>query len=619
MTMIFTLILALVAANSDIAETQSAPLVDPDNSKIVAEVGSSKVTVGEFLDAYNNRISNSTEKYHPSMKDNKAAKAFLTDLITIQAILQSALAEGYDKRQEFLTIYSQHEETTLTNALMGERAKSISVTDEEVKSFYDNAQLQYKLRYIMLEKQDDAQKATELAKRKGTDFAKLAKELSHDEQTKNNGGLIDVPIKYWPIEPFISIFKLSKGQISDPLPLPNNLGWGVFQVLDIVKVNDPPPFEDIKETFKKQLYEMKYDQMRLTLLDEALAESKVERNEAAIKILYEGDPEEWEKPETQALIVSSVDGRPISFKTWYESARFYFPDIAKGREEHGEHFQLAMNDRLTMYEKNLAVVSMCYKLGIDKQPEVADQLQRFRERELCFAYLADNVESKIPAATDEQIQAYYDAHKSEPTFQETEKLSLTVVNSDQKERIEEFMKRKDALAADVTLEKLGEDMRKEIKMRKDYKIPADVNPSLYEPISVFKQDMDSANTDTKEVYDQLRQLPIGEWSPIVEKDKMFMAGRLDKIIEARTKTLEETKPLCTQRVEEEIRQDPKTDKLCADLLAGIRNKYKTKIYVGVLELARKKAAAIPLPKAESTEGGEKLPEAPPDSSDMPKQ
>ncbi len=67
------------------------------------------------------------------------------------------------------------------------------------------------------------------------------------------------------------------------------------------------------------------------------------------------------------------------------------------------------------------------------------------------------------------------------------------------------------------------------------------------------------------------------------------------------RTLEEMRSIITSEVSDEIHLDPKTDKMCRDLLKKIHDRYPVKIFNDVLELARQKAAAVPLPKLHSEE------------------
>jgi hypothetical protein len=292
-----------------------------------------------------------------------------------------------------------------------------------------------------------------------------------------------------------------------------------------------------------------------------------------------------------------VDGLPITFREWYGSSVLYLNNIASLRKEYPNQLRKAMDYQLEVAEKGKALVSLCLKRKIQEIPSVADELRNYQEREMTFAYLKENIEDKIPAPTEEQIQAYYDKHKSEEEYQLVESIDATIVRGDKPEYVEEAIARmnkgedKDTVAKDIN-KKAGIDLEK---------VAVQEQPAIHMVLESYVQNFLSTNTGQKSEYDAIKALGEGNWSVATERDGSFYATRLDKLNPARIKTLEEARGSITSKVSDEIHLDPKTDKMCRDLLKKIHDRYPIKIHTDSLELARKKAAAMPLPKPAAEE------------------
>jgi peptidyl-prolyl cis-trans isomerase C len=599
MSLFMLMILALVSADAQPAEVAAVPPADADAGKIVCTVDGRDITVGAFVEAYKNRLANVTPDKYPPMKNLGQARAFLDDLITIQAILVSALNEGYDKKPDFIKEYNSFEENTLIQALMDEETKGFVVTEEEAKAFYDKTTKTRLVRYIMTANLEDAQKVVAEARKKGADFGKLAKQYSIDPVAKENGGKLGEPLQYWPSEPFVSIFKLPLGVVSEPLELPNEAGWGVFIVDEELPNTDLQSWDEMKEYYINQLKAIHTNEVRERLADQAYKDAKIERNQQNMEILYSGDttPDDWFKKDISELVVSTVDGLPITFREWYGSAIFYLNNIIKLRKEQPEQLRKAMEHQLRVVEKGKALLALCYQRKIQDLPDVAEALKNYRERELTFAYLKDNVEDKIPAPTEEQIKTYYEAHKNDEDYQLVENLDATIIRGNKKVYVEDTVAR---LQKGEDLDTVIYDINRKAGVKIDDPVITS-KPDFSPVVTYYNQNFLVTNNEQRDQYNELKSLGEGNWSAVEERDGVFYAARLDKLNLPRAKTLEEARSVITSKLSDEIHLDPKTDKMCRDILKKIHDRYPIKVFNNVLELARKEAAAVPLPKPPTEE------------------
>lgn len=150
-------------------------------------------------------------------------------------------------------------ERMITNRLYQEEiAGKVSVTPEEVRSFYDEhlADIytipeQRKLYIIRNSEYSQIQQASSLLAQ-GTSFGEVAERFSDHEESASRGGFIgfkdakDVNFKHF-VE---KAFTMRKGQTSEPFPVYN--GWGIVMVDDI-KEGRVMPFEEVEASIQRRL------------------------------------------------------------------------------------------------------------------------------------------------------------------------------------------------------------------------------------------------------------------------------------------------------------------------------------------------------------------------------
>ncbi len=158
----------------------------------------------------------------------------------------------------------------------------VNVTDSDVQNYYDRnlkagSSVQVRASHIfitipenadtavVLERQAFAIKLLERVKA-GEDFAKVAKEVSEDANTRNDGGDLgyfgkDMLPK--PIEELV--FSMRVGEVRGPVRAER--GFHVIKLVDR-KTNDAKPFAEIKEQLRGQLMQKEMDRLKKNYLSE---------------------------------------------------------------------------------------------------------------------------------------------------------------------------------------------------------------------------------------------------------------------------------------------------------------------------------------------------------------
>src|SRR5574340_1380993 len=191
-----------------------------------------------------------------------ADKAMLEKLIAGELLIQDAKANKLDQddrvKQELAGLSRQ----VLANAAVNRYLEKHPVSDEEIKSRYEelakaNAN-EYHARHILVKTEKEA--AEIRARIKGSDdFAEQATQHSLDAGNAKLGGDLGWFAPSQLVKPFSeAMTKLQKGEISRPVQ--TQFGWHVIELLDVRPNSKVPTLEETREYIAKTLASERVDQ-----------------------------------------------------------------------------------------------------------------------------------------------------------------------------------------------------------------------------------------------------------------------------------------------------------------------------------------------------------------------
>jgi foldase protein PrsA len=285
MTWMITSFILLVALIAVIVK----PVQDPAKTAAVAYVNNDEITKDQL---YASMLDNGGKQTLDNMINelivNQAAqKAGITvtdqDVQTELDALKKQMGSE-DMYQQALQQYGMteaklKEQLHMQAALKKLLADKISVTDDAIKTYYDQNKQQYatpeqvQLSQIVVKTKDDAAAIVSQLKG-GADFAALAKEKSTDTNSKDKGGALDYVSK-GTLDPAVekAAFALKTGEISDPV----QAGNGSFYVLKVTdhKAAATPTLEEKKADIKNELESQQLSQLSPTWLDEQKSKATI--------------------------------------------------------------------------------------------------------------------------------------------------------------------------------------------------------------------------------------------------------------------------------------------------------------------------------------------------------
>jgi peptidyl-prolyl cis-trans isomerase C len=256
---------------------------------VVAKIGERKITLSDFkkITDYFDMERQKMLETNPQLKET-VLRQF------VQSIVISDLAKqkGFDRNPEIKDQLQFFSDNFLANEyLKREIAQKVTISDDELKSYYDTHQDEFKTpemvkaRHILVRadntaSEDDKKKAREKAElylkkiKDGEDFTKLASEFSDDPGSKAKGGDLGFFPRGRMVKPFEdAAFSLQSGQVSGIVE--TQFGFHIIKV-DEKKESTVESFDAVKERLKQKLSQDRTRKEINDFIDKAMQDSKTE-------------------------------------------------------------------------------------------------------------------------------------------------------------------------------------------------------------------------------------------------------------------------------------------------------------------------------------------------------
>lgn len=178
------------------------------------------------------------------------------------------------------------------NILQKKATADVEVTDEEIKTYYDQASTELNARHILVADEATAKEVVEKINA-GEDFAKLAKEYSTDTGSAEKGG----DLGWFSVGTMVPEFNdaayaMKKGEVSAPVQ--SEFGFHIIKLIDTRAVKDYGTLEEKKEEIRETIGATKGDFN--TKLADLIKEAKVEVKDADLKDAFSSYTTSEEKP-----------------------------------------------------------------------------------------------------------------------------------------------------------------------------------------------------------------------------------------------------------------------------------------------------------------------------------
>jgi len=388
---------------------------------VIATVGDDKITYEDYLQHVRQNLG-----YLDSDSDRVAKAIELVNLaIDERIIVQEGYRMGLDKDQEIQLLVDGQKSRFLLDELYKvkviEKAKPSTA---EIRAYYNKSKEQLHLRHILVKEEKEADEIYSLLK-KGADFDTLAKEKSIDPSAQENGG--DLAWVSWGmmVDPFQeAAWKLRPGQISRPVK--TQFGWHLIKLEERKPVENPPAFEQAKETVGKKLDSIRRRQLVDSFLDNLKKKANLKINSSALELLQSRDAQMMAQDTAQVKRPAGsyldsnyfgIDEKNLIFAT-YKGDQLSVGDFLQRYTlvQAGRKPALTDTEGVKQFTFQTLMSELLEKealrLRLDKKKSYTETVTKLRDK-----MMADKLRNDILLApinvNEEEINAYYDGHKGQ--------------------------------------------------------------------------------------------------------------------------------------------------------------------------------------------------------------
>lgn len=265
-----------------------------DSDAVLVRIGTgpgSEVITPRMLAA---RLQELPEQYRAQYSTPEGRKQLLDRLVEEKVWMRDADANGVLKRPDLLLQIEAQKRDLLIRTWVNEvMAKNPAPSDSEATVYYHEHESEWKtpanvtLRHIQLKTEADAKRVLGLAKVKGADWDKLAKQFSADTLTRNAGGSLGTATKDGGfagigVQPALaeSAMALGTGKIGGPFK--TDKGWHVIKV-ENVRPETVRDFDQVRSFIVRQLQQERTQRFYQDYLNRIKGEWKVQADSARVK------------------------------------------------------------------------------------------------------------------------------------------------------------------------------------------------------------------------------------------------------------------------------------------------------------------------------------------------
>ena len=226
-----------------------------DKDKLLAEVNGKKITGVDynlFIDSLNPQL----KQYFGGEEMNKEV---VNELVYQTLLYEEAMEKGMDKDDEFTQVLEKTRESMLKTYALGKLLATVSVTDDEIKKFYEDNKDLFKenesanASHILVAEEDKANEIYEKVKN-GEDFASLAKEFSTCP-SKEKGGELGTFTRGQMVKEFEdAVFNNEVATITEPVK--TQFGYHIIKINDKNEGRDLS-FDEVKDKIAAQVRRQK--------------------------------------------------------------------------------------------------------------------------------------------------------------------------------------------------------------------------------------------------------------------------------------------------------------------------------------------------------------------------
>ncbi len=405
--------------------------------EIIATVGEDEITYPDYLQQFRNNLG------LLESDTDRVAKAieFLNQAIDERILIQEGYRTGLDKDQEIqLLVDGQKSRFLLDELYKVKIIKKAQPSLSDVKAYYNKLKEQLHLKHILVKEKKEADEVYSLLK-KGINFDTLAQEKSVDP-SKESGG--DLGWVSWGmmVEAFQeAAWKLKTHQISRPVK--TQFGWHIIKLEERKKTENLPPFEQAQETIGKRLDSIKRRQLVESFLEKLKKKANLKFNIPTWELLQSRDAQMMAQDTSQTRrppgsyldsTLFGIDEKSLPLVS-YKGGKMSLGDFLQNYTTAPPFRKSALNDLEAIKQFVFQILmpelleKEALRLKLEQSKGYKENIAKLTEKMMLDKMRNDIVLGPVNTATEEEVKAYYEAHKDQFMHPEQVKIQEIMLSS----------------------------------------------------------------------------------------------------------------------------------------------------------------------------------------------
>ncbi|WP_432402733.1 peptidylprolyl isomerase [Wukongibacter sp. M2B1] len=247
------------------------------DNKILAVVNGKEITENDV----NVLLQNFVAQGNMNFNSEQGKKQILDELINQELFYLDAIENNYDKEEEFLKELEINKVNILKNYSLKKVLNGVSVTDEEIKEYFNNNQESFKTpesiqaSHILVKEEEEINKVAKEIEG-GLDFEEAAAKYSTCP-SKQRGGDLGFFTRGQMVPEFENAaFAMKEGEVSEPVK--TQFGYHLIKLVD-KKESASQKFEEVKDQIKNFLLGRKQNNLYIAKTTELKNKYDVKINE----------------------------------------------------------------------------------------------------------------------------------------------------------------------------------------------------------------------------------------------------------------------------------------------------------------------------------------------------
>ena len=230
------------------------------NNEVIATIAGETITQADF-DAY---VENFPQEQKAHLANPQAKQHFIDQMITMRLFAKLGEDEKLSESEEYKRIMAEAQREILAQIAVRETIKDATVTEEEMKSYYDSNKEQFtkgatvQAKHILVDSEEQCETIKKEIESGAKSFEDAAKEYSTCPSNARGGDLGEFS-KGQMVKEFEDVaFEAEVGSISSPVK--TQFGYHLVKVENRSDAS-VIPFEEVKEKIENQLIQQKRNEL----------------------------------------------------------------------------------------------------------------------------------------------------------------------------------------------------------------------------------------------------------------------------------------------------------------------------------------------------------------------